>query len=151
MLHGVVDRHAGRHYAAGRVDVEVDVLVGVVGFEEQQLGDDDIGDIVVDRRAEEHDPVHQQPGEDVVGALAPAGTLDDVRRIQGGHGQDLTSSMVDCLRRKSYTFSSVITRSSSCRRLAFCNEAYTWATGAPRAAAMALIRWSSSASVALSP
>ena len=37
---------------------------------------------------EEHDPVHQEPGEDVVGPLAPAGALDDVRRIERGHRQD---------------------------------------------------------------
>ena len=42
VLHGVVDGHAGRDHAARRVDVEVDVLVGVVGLEEEQLGDDDV-------------------------------------------------------------------------------------------------------------
>src|SRR5207247_1525343 len=101
------------------VDVQVDVFVRIVRLEKEQLGDDDIGDIVVDRSAQEYDPVHQEPGEDVVGALAAAGTLDDVGRIQGGHGHDLTSSMVDCFRRKSNTFSSVMARSSSWSRLAF--------------------------------
>src|SRR5205809_2435362 len=38
-LHGVVDREAGRDRAARRVDVEEDVLVRVLGLEEQELGD----------------------------------------------------------------------------------------------------------------
>ncbi len=88
VLHRVVDRHARRDDAARRVDVEIDVLVGVVGLEKEQLGDDDVGDVVVDRRAHEDDPVHQQPREDVVGTLAPAGALDDVRRIESGHRHD---------------------------------------------------------------
>jgi hypothetical protein len=61
VLHGVVDGHAGRDDAPRGVQVEIDVLVGIIGFEEEQLGDDDVGDIVVDRCAEEHDAVHQEP------------------------------------------------------------------------------------------
>ena len=59
-LHRVVDRHARRHAAARRVDVQVDVAVRVVGVEKQHLRDDDVRDVVVDRRAEEDDAVHQQ-------------------------------------------------------------------------------------------
>ena len=69
----------------GRIDVEVDVALGVVRVEEQELGDDDVRHVVVDRRAEEHDAVHQQAAEDVVGALAPARALDDVRRVDRAH------------------------------------------------------------------
>ena len=68
--HRVVDGEQADHVAAGRVDVEVDRLVGVLGLEEQQLGDDQVGDLVVDRRAQEHDAFAQQPGVDVVGPLA---------------------------------------------------------------------------------
>jgi hypothetical protein len=39
-LHRVVDRHARRHHATGRVDVEGDFLLGVLGFEEEQLRHD---------------------------------------------------------------------------------------------------------------
>ncbi len=39
-LHRVVDRHAGRDAAAGRIDVQVDVGLGIVRLQEQQLGDD---------------------------------------------------------------------------------------------------------------
>ena len=40
VLHRVVDRQARRDRAAGRVDVEHDVLLGLFGVEEQQLRDD---------------------------------------------------------------------------------------------------------------
>ena len=46
-LHGVVDRHAGVDRATGRVDVEVDVALGVLRGEQQQLGADPVGDLVV--------------------------------------------------------------------------------------------------------
>ena len=43
----------------------------------QQLGHDEVADVVVDRRAEEHDAVLEQAGVDVVRTLAAAGLLDD--------------------------------------------------------------------------
>ena len=39
-LHGVVDRHTGGDRSAGRVDVEVDVLLAVFCSEQQELGRD---------------------------------------------------------------------------------------------------------------
>ena len=85
-LHRVVNREACRDAAAGRVHVQVDVALRVVGIQEEQLRDDDVGDIVVHWGPQEHDAVHEEAGEDVVGALAAAGALDDVRWIQRGHG-----------------------------------------------------------------
>ena len=49
-LHGVVDGEQGGHVAAGRVDVEADVLARVLGLEVQELGDDQVGDGVVELR-----------------------------------------------------------------------------------------------------
>ena len=77
VLHGVVDREAGRDLAAGRVDVQADVLLRVLGLEEQELGDHQVGEVVLDRVTQEDDPLAQQPRVDVVGALPPAGGLDD--------------------------------------------------------------------------
>jgi hypothetical protein len=77
VLHRVVDREARVDDAAGRVHVERDVLVGVVGLEVQQLGDDEVRDLVVDRLADEHDPLAEEPRVDVVRALAAGGLLDD--------------------------------------------------------------------------
>jgi hypothetical protein len=54
-----------------------DVLVGVDRLQVQQLGDDQVGDLVVDRLAEEHDALVEQARVDVVLALAPGAALDD--------------------------------------------------------------------------
>ena len=79
VLHGVVDGEAGGDGAAGRVDVELDVLLWVFAGEEEHLRDDQVGDVVVDRRAEEDDVVAQQTAVDVVGAFAPARLLEHHR------------------------------------------------------------------------
>src|SRR5215207_5880184 len=83
-LHGVVDRQAGVDRAAGRVDVDRDVLLRVLRLEVQELGDDQVGDHVVDCRPEEDDPLVEQPAVDVELALAARGALDDHR--DEGHG-----------------------------------------------------------------
>ena len=58
--------------AARRVDVERDVLVGVLALQEQQLRDDQVGGLVVDRADQEDHALAQQARVDVVGALAAA-------------------------------------------------------------------------------
>src|SRR5207249_138685 len=78
-LHGVVDREAGRNRAARRVDVEEDVLVRVLGLEEQELRHDQVGGDLGHRPDQEHHALLQQPGIDVVGALAAPRLLDDHR------------------------------------------------------------------------
>ena len=77
-LHRVVDREQRGDVATGAVDVDVDVLVGVLRLEVDQLGADQAGDLVVDRRLQEDDVLLQQPAVEVVGPLAAAGLLDDV-------------------------------------------------------------------------
>src|SRR5437773_1197114 len=84
VLHRVVDREARGDVAAGAVDVERDLLFGVLGLQEQQLRHHEVGDLVVDRSADEDDPVLQQPGVDVERALTPTGVLDDHRDEVGG-------------------------------------------------------------------
>ena len=85
VLHGVVDRHGARNDPAGRIDVDVDVPFGIIGLEEQELGDDDVRDIISDRRAKEYDAVHKEAREDVVRALPSTRALDYVRRIDRRH------------------------------------------------------------------
>ena len=79
VLHRVVDGEAGVDDAAGAVDVEADVAVGVGGFEVQQLRDDEVRDLVVDRLAEEDDALVEQAAVDVERALAASVLLDDHR------------------------------------------------------------------------
>ena len=79
ILHGVIDRHAGGHAAAGRVDIKLDILIGVLRLKIEELGDDEARGGVVDLLAEENDAVVEQAGENVIGPLAAAGLLDNIR------------------------------------------------------------------------
>ena len=60
-LHRVVDRHTRSDRSARRIDIKVNVLFGIFSFEEKQLGDNQVCDLIVDRRAEKNDVVFQQP------------------------------------------------------------------------------------------
>lgn len=76
VLHGVVDGEAGGDDAAGGIDVHVDGLGGVLGFEEEELGNDDGGGVVGDGAVDADYPLLEEAGEDVVGALAAGGVFD---------------------------------------------------------------------------
>ena len=54
---------------------------GIFGFQKQQLGDDQVGDLVIDRRSQEDDVLFQQARIDIVGALA-------ARRLLDHHGDE---------------------------------------------------------------
>jgi hypothetical protein len=95
-LHRVVDRRQRGERATGAVDVHVDVAVRVLGLEVQQLGHDDVRDAVVDRGAQEDDPLLEEPAVDVERALAARGLLDDDRdrvvgRVAEAHGSSLSA------------------------------------------------------------
>ena len=75
-LHGVVNRHARGDRAARRIDVQLNVSFRIFGLQKQQLRGDQIGDVIVNRRADKNDVVFQQPRINVVGALAAAGLFD---------------------------------------------------------------------------
>ena len=78
-LHRVVDRQARAHRPARRIDVQRDVLFGILGLEEQQLGDDDVGHVVLDRTHGEHHTLLEKARIDVVRAFATRGLLHDNR------------------------------------------------------------------------
>src|SRR5205085_4620510 len=75
--------------APGRVDVHRDVLVGILRLEMKQLRHDQVGDLVVHRRAEKDDALVEQPAVDVERALPAGGLLDD-HRYQWAHGLALS-------------------------------------------------------------
>src|SRR5450759_711227 len=77
--HGVVDRQRAGDHTARRVDVDVDVLLGVLALEEQQLRHDQVGEVVLDLLTYEQDALLEQARVDVVLPLAPRGLLDDYR------------------------------------------------------------------------
>jgi len=84
VLHGVVDGHTGGDAAAGAVQVQVDVGLVVLVGQDQHLGDDDVGDLVVDGRAEHDNPVLEQARVDVHRPLFATVPLDHDR--DQGHG-----------------------------------------------------------------
>src|SRR5918911_3125942 len=90
--HRVVYREARVYDAAGAVDVELDLLVGVGRLEVQELCVDDVGDLVVDGAAEEDDALVEQPRVDVERALAARVLLDDHR--DQWHGTPLCNRWV---------------------------------------------------------
>ena len=65
--------------AAGTVDVHGDFAIRVLRFQEQQLGDDQVGHHIVHTRPQEDDAVLEEPGIDIVGPLAPVGLFDHHR------------------------------------------------------------------------
>ena len=87
-LHGVVDRHAGGHHPARRVDVHRDFFFRILRFKEQQLRHHQRGDAVVDRAGDEDDPFLQQARINVIGALAAVGLLDH-------HGNEMLHVGID--------------------------------------------------------
>jgi hypothetical protein len=56
----------------------VDIALRVIGLEEEHLGDDGIGHLIVDLCAEEHNPVLQQTAVDIHRPLFAAALFDDV-------------------------------------------------------------------------
>ena len=76
-LHRIVDREPGRNAPSRAVDVHVDIPIGVLPFEEEKLRDDEVREVVVDRAADEDDPLLEQARIDVEGPLASRALFDD--------------------------------------------------------------------------
>ena len=85
VVHRVVDAHPGRHRPAGRVDVQVDVGLGILELQVQHLGHDQVGAVVVDLAQQEDDAVLEQPAVDVEDALFAAVLFHHERN--GRHGR----------------------------------------------------------------
>ncbi len=63
----------------------MDVLVRIFRLQEQELGHQQIGHVVLNRPDQEHHAFLEQAGIDVVGTLAPGGLLDH-HRYELRHG-----------------------------------------------------------------
>ena len=64
-LHGVVDGQTRMHLPTGSVQIHGDVHARVFSRQEQQLGLDDVGHVVVDGDAQEDDVIHHQTAEHI--------------------------------------------------------------------------------------
>ena len=76
-LHGVIHRKSCGDRSAGGVDVDVDVLFGILHLQEQELCDHRVCDEVIDRYADENDAILEKPRVDVERAFAAAIGFDD--------------------------------------------------------------------------
>ena len=77
-VHGVQNCQAGVDLATGRIDVERDILLGILALKMQQLGNDQVGADGVDLLAQEDDAIVEQARIDIVAALAARRLLDNV-------------------------------------------------------------------------
>src|SRR3989344_5950744 len=66
VLDGVIDGESRGHHAARAVDVKLNVLLGVLVVQEQELGDDGVRDRIVDRPAQKDDALLQEARIDVI-------------------------------------------------------------------------------------
>ena len=83
VVHRVQDSQTGIDLATGRIDVEGDILLGILALEVQKLRDDQVGSHRVDLLAQKDDAVVQETGVDVIAALTARGLLDDVGHERG--------------------------------------------------------------------
>lgn len=79
ILHGVIDRHTVGHGAAGRIDIQADILVGILTLEVQKLSNDQTGSRRVDLFVEHDDSIVEQTGEDVIGTFSAVGLFYYIR------------------------------------------------------------------------
>ena len=79
VLHGVIDGETRSHTAAGAVDIKLDVLIGILRLQIQQLRHDQAGGGVIDLLGQHDDAVVEQAGKNVIRALPAGGLLDNVR------------------------------------------------------------------------
>src|ERR1700678_318382 len=75
-LHRIVNGQAGGNRPARGVDIKLDVFFWVFAGEKQHLGNDEVGNLVIDGRSKKDDVIAKQTGIDIVGALAATRLLD---------------------------------------------------------------------------
>lgn len=73
-LHRIINGQSRRDRAAGGININVNVLFRVCHLEEQQLGNDGVGYVVINAGADEDDAVLEEPGINVKSAF-PASVL----------------------------------------------------------------------------
>ena len=85
VLHGIVHGHPGGNDPAGRIDVAVNGGRGILGLEEQKLGRDQRGHVIVDLTVDANDPLPKETAEYVEGPLSTGTALDDDGDQTGRH------------------------------------------------------------------
>ena len=97
-VHGVEDSQTGRDLAARRIDVDRDVLLGILALQVKQLGNHQVGRNGVDLFTQKDDAIVQQARIDVVAALTARRLLDNVgheRRLNVLHGNSFHTYSIE--------------------------------------------------------
>ena len=76
-LHRVINSEASGDGATGGIDIDVNVLFGVLHLQEQELGDDGVGDEIIDAGADEDDAILEQARVNIKRTLTTAILFDD--------------------------------------------------------------------------
>ena len=79
VLHRVVNGQACGDVTAWGVNIDADVFFGVLHLQEEELGDDRVSHAVINRRADEYNPIFEEAGVDIVGALSTPRLFNDAR------------------------------------------------------------------------
>src|SRR3989344_4495134 len=87
VVHRVEYGKAGRDRTAGGVDIELNVLFRVFGRQKEELGDNQVGGVVLNRSGKKYDPLFEQARVYVEGAFA-------VRRLFDNHRHQLISKVI---------------------------------------------------------
>ena len=77
--HRVVNRQPRRHRAAGAVNVKMHVLVGILGLQKQELRDNQVRHVILNRTDDKDHSLFQEPRVDVKGSLPARRLLDNHR------------------------------------------------------------------------
>ena len=73
-LHSIVNRQPCTDTSSRRIDVECDILFGIVVGKIEELGNEDVGHLVVHICTKEEDTVFEETGDDI--KLTTGGTID---------------------------------------------------------------------------
>ena len=79
VVHGVKNGHTGTDGSTGAVDVEMNILFGIHGFQIQHLCDNKRSGCVIHLVGKKNDAVIQQSGKNVERTFAAVGFLNDHR------------------------------------------------------------------------
>ncbi len=80
-LHRIVNRETGGNRATGGIDVKVDITLGILHLQKQQLRNDAVCYEIIDRSADENDAIFEQSAINVIPSFLVAVPFDDCRRV----------------------------------------------------------------------
>src|SRR5260370_16846575 len=76
---GVKSSHSRRDGSAGRINVQMNVRLGIIKLQEEHLRDDPVGAGIIDDALQENNPVLEQAAVDIIDPFFTAPSLNDIR------------------------------------------------------------------------